>query len=101
MSVPSSTRLLTTSSTRDTFRDDVLAGLSQMPKRLPCKYFYDRRGSMLFDAICEQPEYYLTRIEQQIMRQHSREMVSALGSNVALIEFGSGSSMKTRYLLAQ
>src|SRR3954451_18782820 len=101
MSVPLSTGVLSSSHARRAFQDDVLAGLSQTPKQLPCKYFYDRRGSMLFDAICEQPEYYLTRTERRITRQHSREMVAALGSDVALIEFGSGSSIKTRYLLAE
>src|SRR2546423_10954131 len=101
MSVPLSTGVLSTSQARSAFRTDVLAGLAQTPKQLPCKYFYDRRGSMLFDAICEQREYYLTQTEQRIMREHSREMVSMLGPEVALIEFGSGSSIKTRYLLAQ
>jgi dimethylhistidine N-methyltransferase len=81
------------------FRHDVLHGLSQMPKRLPCKYFYDRRGSMLFDAICVQREYYLTRIEQQIMREHCTEMANELGPATTLVEYGSGSSIKTRYLL--
>jgi dimethylhistidine N-methyltransferase len=101
MSVPLSVGVLSSSQARQAFQQDVLAGLSQTPKRLSCKYFYDRRGSMLFDAICEQPEYYLTRTEQRIMREHSREMIDALGSDVALIEFGSGSSIKTRYLLSQ
>ncbi len=99
MSVPSPTMVLAGQPTRAKFRDDVLAGLSQTPKRLPCKYFYDRRGSMLFDAICAQPEYYLTRTERRIMLQHIGDIVDALGQQVALIEFGSGSSLKTRYLL--
>src|SRR4051794_7409487 len=101
MSMPLSTGVVTSSLARRVFQEDVLAGLSQTPKRLPCKYFYDRRGSMLFDAICEQPEYYLTRTEQRIMRQHSREVGRAIGCDIALVEFGSGSSIKTRYLLAQ
>jgi dimethylhistidine N-methyltransferase len=101
MSVPFSSGVLTASRARGAFQHDVLVGLSQSPKRLPCKYLYDRRGSMLFDAICEQPEYYLTRTEQQIVRQHSREMIGALGPDVVLVEFGSGSSIKTRYLLEQ
>jgi len=101
MSVPLSTGVVTSSLARREFQEDVLAGLSQTPKRLPCKYFYDRRGSMLFDAICEQPEYYLTRTEQRFMRQHSREVGRAIGCDIALVEFGSGSSIKTRYLLAQ
>jgi len=81
------------------FRDEVLDGLAQMPKSLPCKYFYDCRGSLLFDAICELPEYYLMRTEQSIMQQFVGEMADELGSHVILIEFGSGSSLKTRYLL--
>lgn len=83
------------------FEDDALEGLSQEPKRLPCKYFYDRRGSELFDAICEQPEYYLTRTELAIMRQYAHEMAEALDERVMLVEFGSGSSIKTEMLLDQ
>jgi dimethylhistidine N-methyltransferase len=99
MSVLSATSVLTGQPTRAVFRTEVLTGLSQTPKRLPCKYFYDRRGSMLFDAICAQPEYYLTRTEQRIMEQNSHEMAAEIGADVALIEFGSGSSLKTKYLL--
>ncbi|HVT29156.1 MAG TPA: L-histidine N(alpha)-methyltransferase [Lacipirellulaceae bacterium] len=99
MTVLSPTTMLAVRPTRAEFRNDVLAGLSQRPKRLPCKYFYDRRGSMLFDAICAQPEYYLTRTERQIMLQHIDDIVDVLGEQVILIEFGSGSSLKTRYLL--
>src|SRR3954470_24726812 len=101
MSVPLTAVVIADSSSRPKFQADVLAGLSQTPKRLPCKYFYDQRGSMLFDAICDQPEYYLTRTEQRIMWQHSREMIRAIGPDAALIEFGSGSSIKTRYLLSE
>jgi dimethylhistidine N-methyltransferase len=99
MGALSATNLLAGQPSRDAFRNDVLVGLSQTPKRLPCKYFYDRRGSMLFDAICAQPEYYLTRTEQHIMQRHSQEVAAELGPAVALIEFGSGSSIKTNYLL--
>ena len=81
------------------FLADTLAGLSGDPKRLPCKYFYDRRGSQLFDAICEQPEYYLTRLELEIMQRYAKDMADALDSHVMLIEFGSGSSTKTHLLL--
>jgi dimethylhistidine N-methyltransferase len=100
MSVSSATSLLAGQPQIQEFRRDVLVGLSQHPKRLPCKHFYDRRGSMLFEAICAQPEYYLTRTEQRIMHQHSGEMAAVLGEHVTLIEFGSGSSAKTRQLLA-
>jgi dimethylhistidine N-methyltransferase len=80
-------------------RADVLRGLSASPKRLPCKYFYDERGSQLFDDICELDEYYLTRAELAIMRRAAGEMAQSVGDGVLLIEFGSGSSTKTRLLL--
>lgn len=80
-------------------RDDVLAGLAAQPKWLPCKYFYDRRGSELFERICELEEYYPTRTELGIMETSVREMAEALGPGVALVEYGSGSSTKTRILL--
>ena len=82
-----------------TFRQEVLAGLRSFEKTLPCKYFYDQRGSQLFDAICELPEYYPTRTEAAIMRAHVGEMVSLFGPDCLLIEYGSGSSTKTRILL--
>jgi dimethylhistidine N-methyltransferase len=80
-------------------RDDVLAGLAAQPKQLPCKYFYDRRGSELFERICQLEEYYPTRTEIGIMRASAHEMAAELGPGVALIEYGSGSSTKTRILL--
>ena len=84
---------------RQRFLDDVLAGLRRRPKRLPSKYFYDRTGSELFDRICELDEYYLTRTELAIMRAHAPEMAAALGRGCVLVEYGSGSSRKTRVLL--
>ncbi len=81
------------------FRADVLRGLGMAAKELPCKYFYDERGSRLFEQICELDEYYLTRTELAIMRQFAGAMAAALGPNCALAEFGSGSSTKTRLLL--
>jgi dimethylhistidine N-methyltransferase len=81
------------------FRQDVLAGLRCRPRQLPCKYFYDALGSRLFDAICELPEYYLTRTELAIMEQHAEEMAEALGPRCLLIEYGSGSGLKTPLLL--
>jgi dimethylhistidine N-methyltransferase len=83
------------------FLDDVIAGLSRPQKELPPKYFYDERGSALFEAICELPEYYPTRTETAIMRLHAREMARCLGPRCALIEFGSGSSRKTRILIGE
>jgi dimethylhistidine N-methyltransferase len=83
----------------DDIRGDVLAGLSRQPKRLPSKYFYDARGSALFERICAQPEYYLTRTELAIMRTHVADMARVLGPDVLLVEYGSGSGVKTRLLL--
>ncbi len=80
-------------------RQDVLDGLCRQPKQLPCKYFYDEWGSFLFDRICELPEYYLTRTELGILRRHAAEIATCLGEDCLLIEYGSGSSLKTRVLL--
>lgn len=82
-----------------TFLDDVLSGLEASPRRLPCKYFYDERGSRLFDEICHLDEYYPTRTELSIMRKHAGEMADRIGPGAMLVEFGSGSSIKTRVLL--
>lgn len=81
------------------FLRDVRAGLGGKRKRLPSKYLYDRRGSELFDQICELDEYYPTRTELAITRRHAREMAEQIGPGVALLEYGSGSSVKTRLLL--
>ena len=81
------------------FRDEVIAGLSNAPKELPSKYFYDETGSRLFDRICELEEYYPTRTELRIMADHGGEMAAILGRRCLLIEYGSGSSIKTRRLL--
>ncbi|MCS7466590.1 L-histidine N(alpha)-methyltransferase [Stieleria sp. ICT_E10.1] len=82
-----------------TFQHDVITGLGKSPKRLPCKYFYDKRGSALFDEICELDEYYLTRTEQAIMDRYASEMGAQIDSGAMLVEYGSGSSIKTRILL--
>ena len=81
------------------FQAEALAGLQSFEKTLPCKYFYDRRGSQLFDQICELPEYYPTRTEAAIMRAYVGEMAALFGPDCLLIEYGSGSSTKTRILL--
>jgi dimethylhistidine N-methyltransferase len=83
------------------FRVDVLKGLAGPEKTLPCKYFYDETGSRLFDRICELPEYYLTRAELAILRRSVEEMAELLGPHCLLIEYGSGSGLKTRMLLDQ
>lgn len=79
--------------------EEILEGLSRPQKALSPKFFYDSRGSILFDAICELPEYYLTRTELSIMQMHIDEIVGLVGPQASLIEFGSGSSQKTRMLL--
>ncbi len=83
----------------DELANDVRYGLGRSPKRLPSKYFYDARGSQLFEQICAQPEYYLTRTELAIMREHVDAIAAALGPDVLLLEYGSGSGIKTRLLL--
>jgi dimethylhistidine N-methyltransferase len=84
---------------RHSFQRDVIEGLSRPRKAIPCKYFYDDRGSALFDEICELDEYYLTRTELAILRAHVDEMATAMGEDCDLIELGSGSGLKTRLLL--
>jgi dimethylhistidine N-methyltransferase len=79
--------------------EDVLNGLQQPQKRLSPTYFYDERGSQLFDEICELPEYYITRTETQILEWHAAEIAERIGPNALLVEFGSGASTKTRLLL--
>jgi dimethylhistidine N-methyltransferase len=81
------------------FREAVAAGLAASPKRIPPKFFYDRRGSELFERITETEEYYLTRTETWILRRYAEEIVAAAGGPDTLVEFGSGSSTKTRVLL--
>jgi len=84
---------------REEFLNDVVNGLRAAQKHLPSKYFYDARGSELFDEICELDEYYLTRTELAILREHIAEIAEAVGPEVMLIEPGSGSSTKTEILL--
>jgi L-histidine Nalpha-methyltransferase len=78
---------------------EIVDGLSAEPKRISPKYFYDARGSQLFDEITRLPEYYLTNTELGIMRDNIDEIVAMVGKQASLIEFGSGSSIKTRVLL--
>jgi dimethylhistidine N-methyltransferase len=89
----------TVTSATGIFRADVLNGLRQPARELPCKYFYDAEGSRLFEEICELQEYYLTRTELAIMRLHAAAMAECVGPRCLLIEYGSGSSLKTRLLL--
>ncbi len=86
-------------SLRDTFREDVLTGLSLARSKTPPKHLYDARGSELFEEICELDEYYPTRTERAIMSASSGEIAAALGSDVTLIEPGAGSGEKAGMLL--
>lgn len=85
--------------TEENFRDAVLFGLGHQPKTLPCKFFYDTRGSELFEEICKVPEYYLTRTEIAILEGYAGEIASRIGRHCRLIELGSGASIKVRILL--
>jgi L-histidine Nalpha-methyltransferase len=85
--------------TKTQFLADVLHGLGQPEKELPCKYFYDEAGSRLFERICELEEYYLTRTELAIMRQHVDEMAAVIGPDCSIIEYGCGAGLKIRLLL--
>jgi len=80
-------------------RAEILAGLRARPKSIEPKYFYDQRGSELFDEICELPEYYPTRTEARIMADNADEIAACLGPRAAVIEFGAGSNAKARRLL--
>ena len=81
------------------FLAQAIAGLSSSPRTLPSKFFYDERGSDLFQKICELPEYYVTRTETEILRQHAPEMAESIGENAELVGFGTGAGVKTRMLL--
>lgn len=81
------------------FAEDVRRGLTASPKVLFPKYFYDALGSRLFEAICELPEYYLTRAETEIFQRHAGEIAGALDRPVRLLELGSGDGRKTRLLI--
>ncbi|MER6025795.1 L-histidine N(alpha)-methyltransferase [Streptomyces sp. NPDC001851] len=98
MSPLSVTRTLPEDATDAALRADVLHGLTVDPKWLPPKWFYDARGSELFEQITELPEYYPTRAEREILATRSGEIAAASGART-LVELGSGSSEKTRYLL--
>lgn len=100
MSSPSETTTTLTLE-EDTFLEDVIAGLS-LPagsRRLPSRYLYDEKGCELFEAICDTPEYYLTRTELSIMQRDAHTMAAVCGEKCQLVEFGSGASIKTKMLL--
>ncbi|MBV9931571.1 MAG: L-histidine N(alpha)-methyltransferase [Alphaproteobacteria bacterium] len=81
------------------FRDDVVAGLAAPIKAIPARWFYDRRGSELFEEITRLPEYYPTRTEMALLGRHAPEVGAMVGAGRAVVEFGSGSSAKTPLLL--
>jgi len=82
-----------------TFAQEISRGLDQKEKSISPKYFYDLKGSKLFEKICKLPEYYLTRTETKILKNIGNELKDFLPKNIRLVEFGSGSAVKTRMLL--
>ena len=100
MPTPASVRpVLDQAPATESFRETVLSGLQKTQKQIPSKFLYDARGSKLFDKICELDEYYPTRTEIGIMQRNVEAMTDAVGPQVRLVEYGSGSSLKTRILL--
>lgn len=81
------------------FAADVQAGLRRKRKAIPSKYFYDTRGSALFEQICELPEYYPTRTECGLLESHAADIAAAIGADAEIVEFGAGATRKVRYLL--
>lgn len=100
---PSSERLTVIVPTEDPeftdFACEVREGLTNLPKRLPCRFLYDSQGSELFERICELPEYYVTRTEKEILEEHAEELASLFPEDTTMVELGSGSSAKTRVLI--
>ena len=80
-------------------RDEILAGLHETRKRISPKYFYDNIGSVLFEEITRQPEYYPTRTERRILEEHAADMAAVIGTGTVLLEPGAGSCEKVRLLL--
>jgi dimethylhistidine N-methyltransferase len=84
---------------REAFRADVLTGLSQPQKSIPCRWFYDQRGSELFEEITGLDEYYPTRTETAILQRHAEEMATLCGDDVVLLEYGAGAGIKFEILV--
>ena len=84
---------------QDDLARDVRQALTAPVKSLPCKYFYDQQGMALFELICGLPEYHLTRVETAILKNQADRMIELCPSDLALVELGSGSSTKSRYLI--
>jgi dimethylhistidine N-methyltransferase len=85
----------------ESFAEDVRAGLTGLPKALPCRYFYDDEGSRLFGEICTLPEYYLPRAEREVLHTHAADAAGEFAGPVTLVELGSGNAAKTRILIEQ
>ncbi|MEZ5984150.1 MAG: L-histidine N(alpha)-methyltransferase [Parvularculaceae bacterium] len=83
----------------ESFEEAFLDGMKASPRAIPCRFLYDAQGSALFDRICTLPEYYPTRTELSILEAHASDIAKIIGPGAALIELGSGSSIKTRLLL--
>ncbi len=81
------------------FGEDVIAGLSLPQKKLPCRWLYDRRGSELFEQITLLPEYYPTRTETGILKEHAPDIATMIGTDAVIVEYGAGAATKTRLLL--
>lgn len=81
------------------FARALLGGLSDTPKRIPCKYFYDAEGSALFERICALPEYYVTRTELDLLARHAGEFAALIEPEAEVVEFGAGAGHKVRILL--
>lgn len=88
-----------TNNSQNAFGDDVINGLSQVQKTIPCRWLYDERGSELFEDITVLPEYYLTRTETSILSQYAPEIASHVGPHATVVEYGAGASIKTRILI--
>jgi dimethylhistidine N-methyltransferase len=97
--IPDAARYIDATPEIDVVQKEVLAGLRASPKRLPCKLFYDEVGSRLFERICKLDEYYLTRTELGILREHAGEVARVVGTGARVVEYGSGASIKTRLVL--
>lgn len=88
-----------TDNSQNAFEDDVIEGLSQLQKTIPCRWLYDERGSGLFEDITVLPEYYPTRTETSILSQYAPEIASQVGPHATVVEYGAGASVKTRILI--
>lgn len=100
MQLPANVTFHDHSPTPLSFREAVVAGLSKPRKTLPCRFFYDEKGSALFEAICELPEYYPTRTELGILETVGRDLAKHVGKGVRLVEFGCGSARKVTAVLS-